>query len=308
MANTTKIIRDLRDEIDKLQFGANPAGTVWYVDSVNGDAAFGGRQADRAFLTLVAAIAASAANDTIVVLPGHAEAITSATSHVVSKALSIIGVGSGSNKPNFTVGTATTALMSVTASSLIKNLRFTAGIDSVEAMLSLGVNDVIVEDCDFRDGGAALEWLSAIFLVTTFDHFQIRRCTFWCTLDPAGTHGGVNTGCIYCVASDDILVEDCTFGGNIETGFFHNKTTAATSIVLRRISGTCALATAFPIVQAAGCTGTCVDSSFSVPASAAVVETALFGVLGTSFGMAHSEAMNDGGAGAGGAAIAATCS
>lgn len=307
MANTTKIIRDVKNQIDKAQFGANPAGTTWFVDSVNGHATdFSGKEADRAYTTLVLAIAAASANDTIVVLPGHAEDITGASSHVVSKALNIIGIGTGSNKPAFTP-TATAALMSVTASSLIKNLRFVAGVDSLVTMLSLGVNDVVVEDCDFRDGGAALEWLSAIKLETTFDHFQIRNCTFWCTLDPAGTHAGVDTGCIYCLASDDILIEDCTFGGNIETGFFHNKTTAAKGVIVRRCAGSCALSTAFPFVQIAGCEGIAVDCGFCTPASAAVVETALWGVLGTKFGMCHSEAMNDGGSGEGGGAIAVTC-
>jgi len=85
------------------------------------------------FATIDEAIGACTANagDTIYVLPGHTEDITSGSIALDVAGVSIIGLGSGSLKPTLTFG-ATDSKISVTAANgKFQNLRLTAGIGDV---------------------------------------------------------------------------------------------------------------------------------------------------------------------------------
>lgn len=92
----------------------------------------------RYFSTIDAAIGACTANagDTILVLPGHTEAVTSTSIACDVAGVNIIGLGSGSMKPTLTFG-ATSSRINVTAANCTwKNFRFQAGIgDVVTAVL-----------------------------------------------------------------------------------------------------------------------------------------------------------------------------
>lgn len=88
--------------------------------------------------TIDAAIGLCTANagDTIYVLPGHTEAITSGSIALDVAGVSIIGLGSGAAKPTLTFG-ATDSKISVTAANgKFENLRLVAGVaDIVTAFL-----------------------------------------------------------------------------------------------------------------------------------------------------------------------------
>lgn len=92
----------------------------------------------RYFSTIDAAIGACTANagDTILVLPGHTEAVTSSSIACDVAGVTFIGLGSGSMKPTLTFG-ATDSRINVTAANCTwKNFRFQAGIgDVVTAVL-----------------------------------------------------------------------------------------------------------------------------------------------------------------------------
>lgn len=92
----------------------------------------------RVFATIDAAIGACTANagDTILVLPGHTEAVTSSSIACDVAGVNIIGLGSGAMKPTLTFG-ATDSRINVTAANCTwKNFRWTAGIgDVVTAVL-----------------------------------------------------------------------------------------------------------------------------------------------------------------------------
>lgn len=76
---------------------------------------------DSPFATLAYAISQCAANrgDIIAVKPGHAETISSATALTLSIAgVAIIGLGIGTNRPTFTLDTATTSTINVSADNI----------------------------------------------------------------------------------------------------------------------------------------------------------------------------------------------
>lgn len=92
----------------------------------------------RFFSTIDAAIGQCTASsgDTIYVMPGHTEAVTSTSINLDVAGVTIIGLGSGSVKPTLTFG-ATDSVINVTAANcVLKNFRLTAGIgDVVTAVL-----------------------------------------------------------------------------------------------------------------------------------------------------------------------------
>lgn len=106
--------------------------------------------------------------DVILVGPGHAETISSATVLTLNKAgVAIIGLGTGSLRPTFTFTTATTANIPVTAANItIKNLLFVANFaDIVSAITATSTNTptgFTVENCEFRDTSSVLNFIKTV--------------------------------------------------------------------------------------------------------------------------------------------------
>lgn len=115
---------------------AGPKGKVFFVDSAV--AASEGSSPETAAATIDAAINLCTAGrgDTIYVMPGHTEAVTSTSIACDTAGITFIGLGVGSNKPTLTFG-ATNSRINVTAANCTwKNFRWTAGIgDVVTAVL-----------------------------------------------------------------------------------------------------------------------------------------------------------------------------
>lgn len=96
---------------------------------------------DSPFSTLAYAVTQCIANrgDVIFIKPGHAETISSATALTLSIAgVAIIGLGLGANRPTFTLDTATTATINVTAANIaIKNCIFSANFADIVSFFTL---------------------------------------------------------------------------------------------------------------------------------------------------------------------------
>lgn len=93
------------------------------------------------FGTLDYAVGRCTANrgDIIFILPGHAETISTATALALDVAgVAIIGLGSGSLRPTFTLDTATTATIGVSAANIaVKNCIFTANFADIVSVFTL---------------------------------------------------------------------------------------------------------------------------------------------------------------------------
>lgn len=77
--------------------------------------------------------------DIIFIKPGHAETISSATALALDVAgIAIIGLGTGSLRPTFTLDTATTATITVSAANIaVKNCIFTANFADIVSFFTL---------------------------------------------------------------------------------------------------------------------------------------------------------------------------
>ncbi|HCX88616.1 MAG TPA: hypothetical protein DG761_11380 [Gammaproteobacteria bacterium] len=158
-------------------------GKSFYVDSGASGTAVGTSLTD-ACLTIDAAIGLCTASrgDFIYVAQGHAETVSSATGLVCDIAgVSIIGIGNGSLIPTISLGTATTAKISVTAANVrLSNLKIVSALaDLAEGIDPTATADgLVVDNCIFTDGGAALELVIGINVTADCDNIRIINNRF----------------------------------------------------------------------------------------------------------------------------------
>jgi hypothetical protein len=145
--------------------GLLTTGNVWFVNSA-GSGSADGQSPQTALRTVAAGVAAATAGDTVLVLPGHAETISTATSFgAMSKAVQIVGLGTGSLRPTFTY-TAPTATIAVSAANVsFTNCIFVAGVggaDVAAAFTLTAAKNFTLDTCDFRDTSAILNFVSLV--------------------------------------------------------------------------------------------------------------------------------------------------
>jgi hypothetical protein len=140
--------RDMYQDI----FGPDAAGTVLFAATV--DAAIG--------------ICTANSGDTIYVLPGHTETVTSTSiAHDVA-GISVIGLGNGLNRPTFTYGAAAATITVSAANGKWENCHFIANFDNVAAAFTLGAaKDFMLKNCTFVDVSSSLHFLQIVVTGST---------------------------------------------------------------------------------------------------------------------------------------------
>jgi len=111
--------------------------------------------------------------DIIFVKPGHAETVSAAAGIALNKSnIAIVGLGVGSTRPTFTLGTANTATITVAANNVsIYNCLFLANFLNIATVFDI-VNaqvatDFVVDSCEFRDSTAILNFVKIVRIGTT---------------------------------------------------------------------------------------------------------------------------------------------
>jgi hypothetical protein len=189
-------------------------------------------------------------NDIIMVMPGHAETISSATALAINvKGIMVMGLGNGALRPTFTLDTATTATIKVTAASVsIVNCLFIANFAAIAACITLtNAPNFYMGNCEFRDTSSILNFVNPIVTNTTSnnsDGLYVENCQMYgmgattntCFVNALGTndrwtlkgnyvaHAAVTGGGFMQTAS----------GKNITNAIIDNNTailTGATSLV-----------------------------------------------------------------------------
>lgn len=108
--------------------------------------------------------------DIIFIKPGHAESITSATTIALDVAgVAIVGLGKGSACPTFTFTTANTATIPVSAADMaIINCKFVGNFLGIASAITVGAApNFTVQNCDFSDTSAVLNFLAAVTTTVT---------------------------------------------------------------------------------------------------------------------------------------------
>lgn len=142
---------------------------VWWVDNTYGLDGNPGTYS-QPLKTLSRAVALASANDIVMLKPGHAETISSSTALTLSVAnLSIVGLGVGSSRPTFTLGTATSARINVSAANVsISNCIFVANLAAIVTVFNVTTaKDFTVTDCEFRDSSSILNFITIVTTSST---------------------------------------------------------------------------------------------------------------------------------------------
>lgn len=174
---------------------ANPGKVFWLNNSsVLAPGGIGGSDANpgtytKPFSTLAGAIAntnvLASSGSIICVMPGHAESISSATALNLSKAgIAIVGLGYGTMRPTFTLDTANTATITVSANNVaIQNCIFVANFLAIAALFTLTTaKSFTLDNCEIRDTSAILNFINLVSTSTTTaanDGLSITRCQYY---------------------------------------------------------------------------------------------------------------------------------
>lgn len=145
-------------------------GTYYFVSSLTGSAGSGGTSMQNPLATVFGtggaySLATASKNDVIVCLPGHSETISSATAAQMTKAgVTIVGLGWGSARPLFTLDTANTSTIAVSAAdqSFI-NCRVRANFLSIAAAFTLSTAaNFTLANCSFFEASGVLNFLNIV--------------------------------------------------------------------------------------------------------------------------------------------------
>ncbi len=136
-------------------------------NSVAGVDQAGGGTYQRPFRTLDFAVGQCTASrgDVIYVMPGHAETYSNATSLALDVAgVTIVGLGSGTLRPTFTLDTANTTTIPVSVANVaIVNCKFVANFLSIAKLFTLTTaKHFATVKCDFSDTSAALNFVNIV--------------------------------------------------------------------------------------------------------------------------------------------------
>lgn len=176
----------------------------------------------------------AARGDTIFVKAGHVEAITSATALTLNKSnVAIVGLGSGSSRPTFTISTANTSTVNVTADNVsINNCVFVGGFLNIAALFTLTTAKYFtLEGVDVFDSTVSLNFLKIVTTSTTdnaADGLMLSRCRFVLLAASGATALLVPNGNMAAVQIQNCYYQSLTTGtgavipiaaGKILTGF-----------------------------------------------------------------------------------------
>lgn len=188
-------------------------GNVWWVDSVNGDAANPGTE-ESPFALLSEAVSASSSSvgDIIILKANHTESFSSVI--VINKPVQIFGLGFGSSKPGFTKADDGGRIDFTVQHVSLNGVRFpeaaasTLGGGSGEK-IRISATNAKIKDCAFLFGVSdqrGIEIDAALALVDS--------CTFEITGD------GLNGSAVEVnIDSTSARVKDCSFNGGDSNWF-----------------------------------------------------------------------------------------
>ena len=191
-------------------FSNRGTGKVFYVDSgAGGSSTSVGTTPASAAPTLDDGVNLCTANrgDVIFVMQDHAETIDNGTSDAIDldvAGITVIGLGNGTDMPEFLYDTATDELVIDADNIVVMGLRFLAGVDVVTLAIDVkdGADDCAIIGCEFPEPTtSSWEFIRAI-VITTADRLLIQGCLQY-TVDAVGAtnfidnDGGVTNGCKY---------------------------------------------------------------------------------------------------------------
>jgi hypothetical protein len=141
-------------------------GSYFFVNSATGNDGVNSGTRDIPFATIDYAIGQCTAGacDVIIVAPGHTETITAAGGITMDVAgVTIVGLGSGLNRPTITYTTADTGTLAITAANCtIDNMIFNANFADVATAIIVSGKDATIKNNMFKEQATSMNFLNCI--------------------------------------------------------------------------------------------------------------------------------------------------
>ncbi len=149
---------------------AHPGRVFWVNNSsvVSASNGIGGSDSNpgtyvKPFSTIAGALLNCVASrgDIIMLMPGHAETVSSATGLLLNVAgVALVGLGAGSLRPTITLDTANTATIAVSAANIsIVNVLFKANFLAIASLFTLSTAaNFALDRCEFKDNSSVLNF------------------------------------------------------------------------------------------------------------------------------------------------------
>jgi hypothetical protein len=227
----------------QTEFGTllSPGGRAFYVHHSGGRSFDQGYVRTHTYTTLNDGLkqCASGNGDTVFVLPGHAENITTADQmNGLVAGTNIIGLGFGNNRPTFTWTVASATFLLDVANVFIKNVIFNmdpgTGTTTVTAPMTVSAAGCGIMNCRMRTSTDANSLSTVpIALTDAADQFTFVNNHMF------GATAGECTTQLDIAGADDLVMRDNTFLGatsSTTVGIVRFKATAATNVTLVRNS------------------------------------------------------------------------
>jgi hypothetical protein len=212
----------------------NPGKVFW----VNGSSALapggvGGSNSNdgtyqRPFATIDYAVGKCTANrgDIIMVMPGHSETISSATSLVLDVAgVAVIGLGSGSLRPDLNFSNTAGSVEVDAADVTLYNLTLTADVSAVVVGVNVDAAGFTMDSCEFRYNATGDDFITMMDIDAVADA-TINNCIF---------NAEETAGCSEAIRLDTATrarITNCHFTGDFTDGGIIGEGAASTGILI----------------------------------------------------------------------------
>jgi hypothetical protein len=188
-----------------------------------------GSSPQRPFATIDYAISQCTANqgDVIYVLPQHQEDIADATTFQVDVVgVSIIGLGRGTDRPQFNFTNTAGSVELDSANVRISNLMFIADVSAVVVGVNVDADYVQVDNCEFNFNATGDDFLIMID-VDDVNYCRILNCEFYAESATAGSNEAIRLD-----TADQCWVKDCSFAGDFAVAAIAGLGAASTLVLI----------------------------------------------------------------------------
>lgn len=142
------------------------SGSYFFVSSVAGNSGNTGRSPQAPLATVQQAIdkCTASAGDVVVLLPGHAETVTSTSLSLNKAGVQVVALGVGALRATFTFGAAAATINVTRANVQVSNCRFVANFADVASAFTLGTTATgfKLRESEFLDTSSILNFLVCV--------------------------------------------------------------------------------------------------------------------------------------------------
>lgn len=223
---------------------SNPGKVFWVGGTALAPGAVGSSNGNdgtyrRPFSTIDFAIGKCTANrgDIIMVMPGHSVDVATATSVVFDVAgVALIGMGSGSDRPDFNFSATAGSVELDAANVTIYNCTFTADVSAVVVGVNIDANGITIDSCEFTLNATGDDFVIGID-ADAFDNFTFTNNKYYAENNVAGAAEAIRIDqSEFITITNNVIVGEfssgCIFGegalstlGNISDNYLFNQDT-----------------------------------------------------------------------------------